>query len=245
MTHYLQHLLDQPRVSRFWATPGYTIETDTMKYKHPSLSLPQCSNCLLSEGEHLGYQWAVLHNGMAYRCGYVALPPGHPWHGKGYDDIPAEAHGGLTYSNASDDGSWWVGFDCAHAGDAPDPTLPGYRERGDTLRSQEYVEEQCRSLCEQATKAVDVPPVIPSPLNERVQRIRTLLKRYQEETSSEDEHLVSDLLADLAHYCDSTFTCLGDALEKAENQYLEEVDLSDGKPIQFFGTYPSTRIKKP
>ena len=53
---------------------------------------------------------------IGHLCGYVTVPPGHPWHGKGYDDIGAEAHGGLTYSRTDGDG-WRVGFDCAHAGD--------------------------------------------------------------------------------------------------------------------------------
>lgn len=74
-----------------------------------------------------------------------------------------------------EDNAWWIGFGCAHAGDMPDPSLPRSRE-GDMLyesmmgignfaeaiigkgvtgfcegvRSQEYVEAQCRSLCDQA-----------------------------------------------------------------------------------------------
>lgn len=61
-------------------------------------------------------------------CGYVAVPPGHPWHGKGYDDIQNEVdvHGGLTYARACSgavchvpapgepDDVWWIGFDLGH-----------------------------------------------------------------------------------------------------------------------------------
>lgn len=66
-------------------------------------------------------------------CGYVGVPPGHPWHGKDYDDLyDIQVHGGLTYANSCDeeieDGwgichipepgrpadVWWLGFDCAH-----------------------------------------------------------------------------------------------------------------------------------
>ena len=63
-------------------------------------------------------------------CGYVAVPPGHPWHGQGYGAIDtANVHGGLTYSakcservchvpkpGESDD-VWWLGFDCGHGCD--------------------------------------------------------------------------------------------------------------------------------
>lgn len=65
-------------------------------------------------------------------CGYVGVPEAHPDHGKGYEDVAAECHGGLTYAHAcqetSDPGHgichipapgrpaevWWFGFDCAH-----------------------------------------------------------------------------------------------------------------------------------
>lgn len=129
---------------------------------------------LLARGEHAGHEWQVVHNDRGHRCGYVKVSPGHPWHGKHYDDIEAEIHGGLTFSeddepcplDGPDDG-YWVGFDCAHAGDAPDPSLPQTESirnvwpaiygdvashRG-TVRTQEYAEAECRSLCEQASAA--------------------------------------------------------------------------------------------
>lgn len=59
--------------------------------------------------------------------GYVLIPKGHPMHGKHYDDIPVDVHGGLTFSQLvndkmikeweleeSDKGAWCVGFDTAH-----------------------------------------------------------------------------------------------------------------------------------
>lgn len=75
-------------------------------------------------------------------CGYVGVAPGHPWHGKDYNDVRnvgtddeyIDVHGGLTYADACDEGSaplgichipepgtpehlFWFGFDCAHAWD--------------------------------------------------------------------------------------------------------------------------------
>jgi hypothetical protein len=55
-------------------------------------------------------------------CGYVELPPGHPWHG----DRHGAAHGGITWDSpggpgspapASSAESWLIGFDCGHAWD--------------------------------------------------------------------------------------------------------------------------------
>lgn len=124
---------------------------------------------LLTKGIHEGFEWEVTQNRMAYRCGYVRIPAGHPWHGKDYDDISPypDVHGGLTFAEADTDcgkgggdNAWWLGFDCAHAGDAPDPDLEGYRESmrfpGDTVKTTAYVEDQCRVLAEQAA-AVAAP----------------------------------------------------------------------------------------
>ncbi len=118
---------------------------------------------LLGKGTHRGYDWVVIHNGMGFRNGYIRVPVGHPWHGRSYDDIDCNAHGGLTYSRADvptnkvelDAQYWWIGFDCAHAWDLQDPSLPGISTFmpafGDgEIRTQEYVEQECRNLCEQA-----------------------------------------------------------------------------------------------
>jgi hypothetical protein len=126
---------------------------------------------VLSEGQHLGFQWVVIHNGMGYRCGYLRIPTGHPWHGTGTDcsddTCSADVHGGITFAEADVpcdapgvDDAWWLGFDCAHAGDQPDFDLPGTHDsyehlfRYGVVRTQEYVEAECRKLAEQAALAV-------------------------------------------------------------------------------------------
>jgi hypothetical protein len=115
---------------------------------------------ILATGEHEGFKWLVGHNTLGYRVGYITVPADHPWHGKGYDDINADVHGGLTYAEAGTEGEWWIGFDCAHAGDAPDPDLPScvpehlrHSSSYDTVKSQQFVEQECRNLCDQAKSA--------------------------------------------------------------------------------------------
>ena len=125
--------------------------------------------CVLSEGEHAGFKFTTVHNGGGFRCGYVRIPLGHPWHGLDYEQVephPA-VHGGLTFAEADvpcdadgPDNAWWLGFDCAHSGDATDPSLPGssrFWRRDGTVRTQEYVENECRNLCEQAAKVTSDP----------------------------------------------------------------------------------------
>lgn len=138
------------------------------------MCFPLPEDRILARGEHAGHEFVTVHNGGGYRCGYVKVSPGHPWHGKDYDEIPgddASVHGGLTFAEADrpcaaggDDDGWWLGFDCCHGGDAPDPTLPNDRMppperifleglgRHGTIRTQAYVEAECRTLCEQAAR---------------------------------------------------------------------------------------------
>lgn len=55
--------------------------------------------------------------------GYIGLPEGHPLYGKGYDDVPVEVNGGLTFGQEEEiDGiKYWVfGFDCCHVWDTPE-----------------------------------------------------------------------------------------------------------------------------
>jgi hypothetical protein len=128
---------------------------------------------VLAKGEHVGFEWIVTHNGMGHRCGYVRVPKGHPWHGKDYDDLEVNIHGGLSfaendvpYDKGVADDAYWLGFDCAHSGDAPDPKLGGKLSEFAHLfpfnlmsvRTQEYVENECKSLCEQAATAKTEKP---------------------------------------------------------------------------------------
>ena len=124
----------------------------SIKVNHPEL--------VLADSEHVGYQFIVVHNRLGYRCGYVRVPQGHPWHGMDYDEIDADVHGGLTFAELDvpcgkgDDNAYWVGFDCGHYMDAPDPAF-GVENRYPSdgiVRTQEYVEAECRNLCEQAQK---------------------------------------------------------------------------------------------
>jgi hypothetical protein len=88
------------------------------------MCLPVKSFAVEKEWEHAGLKCAVvLGREDGHRCGYVRVPPGHKFHGKDYDDVNVEVHGGLTFAKiepcAHEDGTgWWFGFDCAHSGDA-------------------------------------------------------------------------------------------------------------------------------
>lgn len=86
------------------------------------------------EWEHAGLKCAVVQaREGGNRCGYVRVPPRHAAYGRLLDSYSAVdrklndaidgPHGGFTFSHMEDcleeDGrGWWLGFDCAHLGDA-------------------------------------------------------------------------------------------------------------------------------
>jgi hypothetical protein len=141
-----------------WGPGPWQTEPDHVAFKH--LGFP-CIIHRVTEG----------HGGL---CGYVAMPPGHPWHGKDWnsDSFDPRVHGGVTYGGAcagdichvakpgEPDDVWWLGFDCAHSGDLS----PAYAARharsmlagGGEYRTIEYVMAECRSLAEQAKAAAEV-----------------------------------------------------------------------------------------
>lgn len=104
--------------------------------------------------EHLGYRCTItMHPELGTLCGYIDVPPGHPWWGrKGLDEIVV--HGGVTWVGANGP-DWRIGFDCAHAGDGMplvDHMLPPHLRA--PVRGVTFVREQCRLLAVQAVDAV-------------------------------------------------------------------------------------------
>lgn len=73
---------------------------------------------ILDNGIYNGYQYWIVSYG-SHPCAYVQLPKNHLYYGKGYDNIPINCHGGLTFSGEHEsicDG-FLIGWDYAHAGD--------------------------------------------------------------------------------------------------------------------------------
>src|SRR6266850_2791634 len=82
--------------------------------------------------KHFGLDCFVHRNGnpkddgaFGDWCGYVGVSRKHPAFGTHYDGIDVQVHGGLTYAakcghhlcHEKPAARWWLGFDCAHAGD--------------------------------------------------------------------------------------------------------------------------------
>lgn len=133
------------------------------------------------QDEATGLPCLIVRSPSGALCGYVGVPKGHPNHGIDYDDVEVEVHGGLTFaapcahskdeqqdvsrtichlpSAGEPDDVWWLGFDCAHAGDespAINSRLPAHLHmsfEGDTYKDLAYVTAQVQSLAKQLHEA--------------------------------------------------------------------------------------------
>lgn len=122
--------------------------------------------------EDTGLDCLIVRGPSGALCGYVGVPPTHPWYAVDYEKLDAVAHGGLTFSGecrpnaeestgichpkdgAANEHVWWVGFDCAHLGDV----APAYdaREMLASYRDIHYVTAEVASLARQAIEAQEV-----------------------------------------------------------------------------------------
>ncbi len=132
-----------------WGDGPWQTEPDRVDFEHAGMP------CLLSRGP------------SGHWCGYVAVAPSHPLHGKSYDDARTaegeyiEVHGGLTYADKCNghichvakpgepDDVWWFGFDCAHAGDYSPKYARYGRTPGEDYRDVPYVQAETRRLADQ------------------------------------------------------------------------------------------------
>lgn len=123
------------------------------------------------EWRSLGYPCLIVRGSLGNLCGYVAVPPGHPWHGREPSDLGGvDVHGGITFTGPCQEGGhichvaqpgepddvWWIGFDCAHYQDY----MPASRGLGipmfdhDIYRDLDYVKEMVNLLADQAHKEI-------------------------------------------------------------------------------------------
>ena len=68
----------------------------------------------LNRDAQMGIESVRPHKWFGYANGYVAIPPGHPLNGKGYDDIDISVHGGLTYAETIEEtvANNWSSIEC-------------------------------------------------------------------------------------------------------------------------------------
>lgn len=143
-----------------WERGPWDDEPDKVQWTDDATGLP----CLIKRSRH------------GALCGYVGLPPEHPWYGRDYGDIPVDVHGELTFAGGCEHGDnpakgichipepgqpdnvWWLGFDCANAWDYSDmASSPEWRKQwprssDEIYRDIAYVRDECTKLAEQVSK---------------------------------------------------------------------------------------------
>jgi hypothetical protein len=103
-----------------------------------------------------GFACLALRGPLGAWCGYIAMPPGHPWRTTDPEGLPVE----INYASPCNgevchvaepgepDDVLWLGFDCAHAGDMTlRRALPGDRE---TYRTLEFCQQHLNTLATRA-----------------------------------------------------------------------------------------------
>ena len=115
---------------------------------------------------------AATMSQLGVRCGYIGLPPHHLYYGHDYNSenigIPVDCHYGLSFGQNPEQQNYpvqliygpnyhWIGFDCNHISDLPDPffVAPEFRNRrsfsdpGASIKSLSFVLDNLYSLAEQ------------------------------------------------------------------------------------------------
>lgn len=133
-----------------WGPGPWQEEPDRLEFEYKGF------HCLARRAEVSG-AW----------CGYVAVPPGHPWFEKNYDEVEVYVHWGLTYAGhcngpichlpkpGEPDNVWWLGFDCAHCDDLMPGMNAQLRRHGGAgfdwgvYRDLDYVRNEIKKLADQ------------------------------------------------------------------------------------------------
>ena len=113
---------------------------------------------LLSGDVALGVSSKLIeHRDLEYKNFFtddviLIVPSNHPWFCQNYDDIEANVHGGITFSDYGPDFFWKVGFDMAHVGDII-PSMfftDAVIMHNDSYKDMEYVFNELEDLSRQA-----------------------------------------------------------------------------------------------
>ena len=147
-----------------WGSGAWQNEPDRVEWRDKVTGLP----CL-----------ALRHSLGGHWCGYVGVPPGHPWYDLDFESLPSEAHQPheITFAGrcmedsrpqrervchvalpGEPDAVFWLGFDFAHYRDlVPAVTAElaalDMAISGQSYKHLAYVQQCCADLAEVAVAA--------------------------------------------------------------------------------------------
>jgi hypothetical protein len=145
------------------------MRTTPLRFRRYAKDGPWMTEPDRTEWQPHGFPCLIKRGELGQLCGYVGLPPGHPWYDLAMETIDCEVHGGLTYAQTCSgdichvppegepDHRYWLGFDCAHGGDlVPASTAWPIELQScwvEVYRDMPYVVKETESLAAQCQAA--------------------------------------------------------------------------------------------
>lgn len=91
---------------------------------------------------------------FGHLCAYISVPEDHPWRNLDPFEVDCTAHGGITFGKVREDGNYWIGFDCMHAGDISPCFKELYERMPDhTYKNIAFCQKECENLVDQLLEA--------------------------------------------------------------------------------------------
>lgn len=132
---------EEPVDKSSWPEGPWTTEVDRIEWQN----------------QETGFRCRIIRGFLGALCGYVGVPKEHPCYRIPYGKCSHfDVHGGLTYSDfmEEDESLWWLGFDCAHAGDFA-PRFPELSMRLQAeYRDLDYVKNEVENLARQLQRKI-------------------------------------------------------------------------------------------
>jgi hypothetical protein len=128
-----KHLFTSEEKLKWWGAGEWVEELDEVDFEYKGVNCQIRRTCLYDGFSGDGHPW-VFGGSL---CGYIEVPEGHPWRQISYDQIEVSVHGDLTFGAESDQGKYWIGFDCAHSTDL----IPSLEQIKKTHFMEEWVQD--------------------------------------------------------------------------------------------------------
>jgi hypothetical protein len=163
------HLFTSDDKLKWWGYGEWVEEPDLVKFNYESFD---CKVLRIAQQEPNTKEFHVFGG---YLCGYVCVPENYFISKNNFEELEnLDIHGGVTFSEKTDQGGWWIGFDCAHLFDITpsmeklyktDPAFIELKKQADRLKKQflpnniippeksykniGYCIDECKSLVDQ------------------------------------------------------------------------------------------------
>jgi len=162
-----KHLYSSDEKLKWWGYGEWVEEPDEAEFEHNGI-LCKVIRSVAHEYPNTKYMFG------GHFCGYCRIPKNHvDYDHKKPFDLGYDVHGGITYGKLDENEEYWIGFDCAHAGDIVPSLEASKKIRGEdegiielklqfpdspvwriAYRNIRFVVSECKSLAEQIAEKI-------------------------------------------------------------------------------------------